>query len=128
MHLQIISLRVIYFFDCSPSGYSNIIFYSPTGGLKFWSKILNKGTNEQKYSLWSYLFVQNTTQIKISASQRISIKNCMSFDHNKNCVLFQSGYKKLYLNSPKGYSRKIINAQTAAVISKTQHGVPRKTL
>ena len=25
---------------------------------------------------------------------------------------FNSGYKKLYLNSPKGYRRKIINAQT----------------
>jgi len=27
---------------------------------------------------------------------------------------FHSGYGKLYLNSSKGYSRKIINAQTGA--------------
>jgi len=27
--------------------------------------------------------------------------------------MFHSGYWKFYLNSPKGYSRKIINAQTA---------------
>jgi len=62
------------------------------------------------------LFVRkNTTKIKISVSQRISIKNCMNYDHNKNVGIFkfQSGYRKLYLNSPKGYSRKIINAQTA---------------
>jgi len=65
--------------------------------------------------LWSYLFVKNTTKIKISASQRISIKNCMNYGHNKNVGLFkfQSGYRKLYLNSPKGISRKKINAQTA---------------
>ena len=52
--------------------------------------------------------------IKISASQRISIKNCMNYDHNKNFGLFkfQSGYRNIYFNSPKGYSRKIINAQT----------------
>ena len=39
----------------------------------------------------------------------------MNYDHNKKFGLFkfQSGYRKLYLNSPKGYSRKIINAQTA---------------
>ena len=63
------------------------------------------------------LFVRkNTTKIKISASQRISIKNCMNYDHNKMFGLFkcQSGYRKLYLNSPKGYSRKIINAQTGS--------------
>ena len=64
--------------------------------------------------MWSYLFVKNTTKTKISASQRISIKNCINYDHNKNVGLFklQSGYRKLYLNSPKGYSRKIFNAQT----------------
>ena len=47
-----------------------------------------------------------TTKIKISASQHISIKNCMNYDHNKFFGLFkfQSGYRKLYLNSPKGYS------------------------
>jgi len=57
---------------------------------------------------------KNTNKIKISASQRISIKNCMNYDHNKMFGLFKflSGYRKLYLNSPKGYSRKIINAQT----------------
>ena len=65
----------------------------------------------------SYLFVNNTTKLKISASQPISIKNCMNYDHNKNFGLFkfQSGYRTLYLNGPKGYSRKIINAQTARV-------------
>ena len=64
--------------------------------------------------MWSYLFIKNTTKIKISASQRISIKNCMNYDHNRNFGLFkfQSGYSKLYLNSPKGFSRKIISAQT----------------
>jgi len=63
------------------------------------------------------LFVRkkNTTKTKISASQRISVKNCMNYDHNKNVGLFKfpSGYRKLYLNSPKGYSQKIIKAQTA---------------
>jgi len=62
------------------------------------------------------LFVRrnNLTKIKISASQRISIKNGLNYDHNKNVGLFkfQSGYRTLYLNCPKGYSRKIINAQT----------------
>ena len=61
----------------------NCIQNSPTGRFKFWSKILNKETNKLKYSLWSYLFVKNTTTIKISASQRIDIKNCMNYDHNK---------------------------------------------
>jgi len=39
----------------------------------------------------------------------------MNYDHNKNVGLFkfQSGYRKLYLNSLKCFSRKIINAQTA---------------
>jgi len=38
----------------------------------------------------------------------------MTYDHNKyfEQFKFQSGYRELYLNSPKGYSRKIINAQT----------------
>jgi len=38
----------------------------------------------------------------------------MNYDHNQffGQFKFQSGYRKLYLNSPKGYSRKIINAQT----------------
>jgi len=38
----------------------------------------------------------------------------MNNDHNTIFGLFkfQSGYRKLYLNSPKGYSRKIINVQT----------------
>jgi len=57
---------------------------------------------------------KNTTKIKIGASQRISNMNCMNYDHNKMFGLFkfQSGYRKFYLNSPKGYSRKIIYAQT----------------
>jgi len=39
---------------------------------------------------------------------------CMNYDNNKKFGLlkFLSGYGKFYLNSPKGYSRKIINAQT----------------
>jgi len=38
----------------------------------------------------------------------------MNYDHNKKFGLlkFYSGYGKVYLNSPKGYSLKIINAQT----------------
>jgi len=38
----------------------------------------------------------------------------MNYDHNKIFGLFkfQSSYIKLYLNSPKGYSRKLINVQT----------------
>jgi len=38
----------------------------------------------------------------------------MNYEHNKNFGLFkfQPGYRKLYLNSPEGYSRTIINAQT----------------
>ena len=64
------------------------------------------------------LFVRKKI-IKISASQHISVKNCMNYDHNKNVGLFKfrSGYRKLYLNSPEGYSRKIINAQTAIHVS-----------
>jgi len=40
----------------------------------------------------------------------------MKYDHNNILGLFkfQSGYKKIYLNSPKGYSWKIINAQTVS--------------
>ena len=43
---------------------------------------------------------------------------CMNYDHNKKFGLleFHSGYGKFYFNSPKGYSRKIINAQTALLI------------
>ena len=39
---------------------------------------------------------------------------CMNYDHNKKFGLLQfySGYAKKYFNSPKGYSRKIINVQT----------------
>jgi len=39
---------------------------------------------------------------------------CMKYDHNKKFGLlqFHSGYGKFYFNSPKGYNRKIINAQT----------------
>ena len=39
----------------------------------------------------------------------------MNNDNNKKFGLLQfySGYGKLYLNSPKGYSRKKFNAQTA---------------
>jgi len=64
------------------------------------------------------LFVRkNYNQNQISASEHISIKNCMSYDQNKTFGLFkfQSGYRKLNFNSPKGYSQKIINAQTVYV-------------
>jgi len=39
---------------------------------------------------------------------------CMNYDHNKKFGLLKlhSGYEKFNLNSPKGYSLKIINAQT----------------
>jgi len=45
---------------------------------------------------------------------------CMNYDHNKKFGLlkFNSGYGKMYFNSPKGYSRKIINAQTAENLPK----------
>jgi len=45
------------------------------------------------------------------------IKNCMKYDHQNNFGLFkfQSGYRKIYLNSPIGYSRKQIYAQTATL-------------
>jgi len=38
----------------------------------------------------------------------------MNYDHKKKFGLlkFHSGYGKFYLNSPMGYCRKIINAQT----------------
>jgi len=40
--------------------------------------------------------------------------DCMNYYHNKKFGLlkFHSGYGKIYFNNPKGYSRKIINAQT----------------
>ena len=49
----------------------------------------------------------------MSANQRISNVNCMNYDHNKNVGLFEFhlGYRKFYINSPKGYSGKIIYAQ-----------------
>ena len=39
---------------------------------------------------------------------------CMNYDHNKKFGLFKfhSGYGKFNLNNLKGYSLKIINAQT----------------
>ena len=58
--------------------------------------------------------LENTSKIKISASQLISNTICMNYDHNKTFGLlkFYSGYGKFYFNSPKGYTRKIIHAQT----------------
>jgi len=52
--------------------------------------------------------------IKISASQLISNMICINYDHNNKFELlkFHSGYVKFNVNSPKGYSLKIINAQT----------------
>ena len=57
---------------------------------------------------------ENTSDIKISASQLISNMICMNYDNNKKFGLlqFHSGYGNFYLNSPKGYSQKIVNAQT----------------
>jgi len=50
------------------------------------------------------LFVHNKTQPKLKL---------VKYDHNHlGLFIFQSGYRKFYLNSTKGYSRKIINAQT----------------
>ena len=45
---------------------------------------------------------------------------CMHYDHNQffGVLKFQLGYRKLYLNSPKGYGRKIINSQTDYVFTK----------
>ena len=65
--------------------------------------------------MWSCLFVKNTTKIKIIAGQRIFVMNCMNYDHNKKFRLFkfQSGYRKLYFNSPRAIVEKIINVQTA---------------
>jgi len=57
---------------------------------------------------------KKTRKIKISASQLITTMICMYYDHNKKFGLlkFNLGYGKFNLNSPKGYSLKIINAQT----------------
>ena len=70
--------------------------------------------------MWSYLFVKNTTKIKISVSKRVSNMNCMNYDHNQFFGLFkfQSVYRKFYLNRPNGYSRKIINVQTSSILWK----------
>jgi len=59
----------------------------------------------------------NTRKIKISTSQLISNMICMNYNNNKKFELlkFHSGYGKFNLNSPKGYSLKIINAQTDVV-------------
>jgi len=55
----------------------------------------------------------NTSKIKICASQLISNMICMNYDNKKFGLLkFHSGYGKIYFKSPKGYSQKIINAQT----------------
>ena len=56
---------------------------------------------------------ENTRKIKINASQLISNMICMNYDHNKKFGLlkFHSGYGKFNLNSPKGYSIKIITCR-----------------
>jgi len=60
----------------------------------------------------------STSSILIQQMYRIgwSLKCCgtVHYDYNKKLGIFefQSGYRKIYLNSPKGYSRKIISAQT----------------
>jgi len=50
----------------------------------------------------------------------------MDYDHNKKFGLlkFYSGYGKFNLNSPKGYSLKIINAQTVPRVDKI-HFLPQ---
>jgi len=60
------------------------------------------------------VFVNKKRKIKISASELISNMICMNYDHNKKFGLlkFHSGYEKFNLNSPKGYSLRIINVQT----------------
>ena len=47
----------------------------------------------------------------------------MNYDHNQFLGLFkfQSGYRKFFLNSPKGYSLEKINAQTVQVYRIEQH-------
>ena len=63
------------------------------------------------------LCVRKKTQERFkSASQLISNVVCMNYDHNNKFRLLKlySGYGKVNLNSPKGYSLKIINAQTGA--------------
>ena len=75
------------------------------------------------------MFVKNTTNIKISVSQRISKMNCINYDHNHFFGLFkiQSGNIKFFLKSPKDYSRKIIHAQTEQEMSfKKTNGVGLK--
>ena len=55
-----------------------------------------------------------SSKIKISASQLISNMICRNYDNNKmfGLLQFHSGYVNVHLNSPTGYSQKIINAQT----------------
>ena len=47
----------------------------------------------------------------------------MNYEHNKKFGLlkFHSGYGHLNLNSPKGYSLKIINAQTGHDVYVSPH-------
>jgi len=58
----------------------------------------------------------------------------MNYDHNKKFGLLKcySGYGKINLNSPKGYSLKIINAQTvlqqAAIIVKIHRSCSEECL
>jgi len=63
------------------------------------------------------VFVKNARKIKISASQLISNMICINHEHNKKFGLFKfhSGDGKFNLNSLRGYSLKIFNAQTAHV-------------
>ena len=80
---------------------------------------------QQKRKKTYFLFVVNliTRSKKICHLGR-SLKicgtsHCMIYDHNKyfELIKFQSGYRKFYLNSPKGFSRKIINVQTENILS-----------
>ena len=54
----------------------------------------------------------------------------MNYDHNKNVGLlqFHSGYGKFNLNSPKGYSLEIINAQTGRVVIDARGGLAQYLL
>ena len=53
----------------------------------------------------------------------------MTYDHNKKFGLlkFLSGYGKKKFNSPKGYSRKIINAETVSCLHEVKKGKNNQT-
>jgi len=82
--------------------------------LKFEVKFLIKKQINIKTDCGVMSSYENTSKIKISASQLISNMICMNYGNNKKFGLlqFHLGYGKFYLNS-----RKIINAQTGVDVS-----------